>query len=276
MTHHENVSPDPTFVTGEGLRTLLIRLHEAGPGAWRRDPEAHELAHYVARKYARLARKYGLDRWEAVTIAFETMLKPATRRARDPWAIVTKAVGLRCYYESRAQGMLCSVDDAEEAPNTFHDAERFADREQALLLFHPSLASTPDNDDEERQELPGPVMQAVENAITVFVMLEWPVGIARDTIEYICQTLARMGNRPSAIEALRKDEHARALFDLRRKSWNAAIRVMLGTANPAYAATRTGRGLLMRLVLDEPFEQVFADDELVKRISSTAPNSGGS
>lgn len=35
---------DHEFETPEGLRALLIRLQEAGPGAWRYDTEAHELA----------------------------------------------------------------------------------------------------------------------------------------------------------------------------------------------------------------------------------------
>ena len=37
MTHTAESEP---FATTEGLRALLIRLHEAGPEGWRRDPEA--------------------------------------------------------------------------------------------------------------------------------------------------------------------------------------------------------------------------------------------
>ena len=33
----------PAFATSEGLRVLLVRLHDAGPGAWRTDPEAAAL-----------------------------------------------------------------------------------------------------------------------------------------------------------------------------------------------------------------------------------------
>lgn len=259
----------PAFETPEGLRTLLVRLHEAGPGSWRHDREAHDLARFTARKYGLLARKHGLDPWEAVRIAFEAMLQESTRTARNPWAAATKIVKLRCYYEERAQWLLCSVDTASEEASTLHDAERFADRDQALLDYHESLQVTADVEDEA--ELPGPVTVAISNAVTVFTLLGWPVAVARDVVEYICQTLARMGNRPSAIEALRRDNRARAMLDVGRKPWNAAIRVLLGTPNPAYGATKAGRGLLMRLVLGETLEDVFTDDDVVRKLAATAP-----
>ncbi len=261
----------PAFETPEGLRALLIRLHETGEGSWRHDPEAHDLARFTARKYGRLARKHGLDPWEAVRIAFEAMLQDSTRAARNPWAAITKIVKLKCYYEERAQGLLCSLDTASEKASTLHDAERFADRDQALLDYHSELQVSPDDEDEEEEELPGPVTVAIEDVVTVFTLLGWPVGVARDVVEYVCQTLARMGNRPSAIEELRRDDRARAMLDVRRKTWNAAIRVVLGTPNPAYRATKVGRGLLMRLVLGESLEDVFADDDIVRRLSTTAP-----
>lgn len=48
------------FETPEGLRTLLIRLNEAGPGSWHGDREAAELMRYAAFRYRRLARKHGM------------------------------------------------------------------------------------------------------------------------------------------------------------------------------------------------------------------------
>lgn len=51
------------FESPEGLRVLLIRLYECGPGAWRGDREAAELMRFTAARYKRLARKYGLDAW---------------------------------------------------------------------------------------------------------------------------------------------------------------------------------------------------------------------
>lgn len=268
MNQKSNV---PVFETPEGLRGLLVRLHEAGRGSWQHDAEAHDLARYTAHRYARLARKHGLDPWEAVVIAFEAMLQDSTRTANNPWASVTKIVKLKCYYEERAQGLLCSVDTASDNASTLHDAERFADRDQALLEYHTALHTPPTFFDTDVEEMPGPVTEAITNAVTVFVLLGWPLSQAQEAIEYICQTLARMGNRLSAIEALRRDARARAMLDINRKSWNTAIRVMLGTPNAAYSATNRGRGLLMRLVLGESLESVFADDDLVHRLSTTAP-----
>ncbi|QIM18690.1 hypothetical protein G7066_08845 [Leucobacter coleopterorum] len=265
----------PAFETPEGLRALLIRLHETGRGSWQHDAEAHDLAHYTAHRYARLAKKHGLDPWEAAIIAFEAMLQESTRTANNPWAAVTKVVKLKCYYEERAQGLLCSVDTASDNASTLHDAERFADRDQALLEYHTALHTPHSFFDTEvdTDQMPGPVTEAMTNATTVFVLLGWPLAQAQETIEYICLTLARMGNRLSAIESLRRDTRARAMLDISRKSWNAAIRIMLGTPNAAYSATNQGRGLLMRLVLSEPLESVFADDDLVRRLSIAAPAS---
>ena len=83
------------FEDSEALRALLTRLHEAGRGAWRHDPEAAALMEHAARKYAALARKHGQDPWEAASAAFEAMRGAATRRAEDPWAVITRAVDAR-------------------------------------------------------------------------------------------------------------------------------------------------------------------------------------
>lgn len=262
-----------SFETPEGLRTLLTRLHEAGPEAWRFDAEAHELARFIAKRYARLARKHGLDPWEAVTAAFEAMRKKSTRKAKNPWAVVTKAVKVTCIYEERAQGLLCSVGQARKAHiSRNHDAERFADRDQALLQYHPALQTVVDPLEDE--EPAGLTAAAVTNAVTMFTLLGWPSTLARDTIDYQCLTLERLGSRPSAVEALYRDDHARAMLGLGRKTWNASITVLLGTQNPAYAATKRGRGLLMRLVLGEPLEQLFTDDDLVRKLAGAAPKNG--
>ena len=80
------------FTSGEGLRALLNRLHEAGPGAWQHDPVAADLMVYAAQKYDLLARKHGLDPWEAASAAFDVMRTKAARTADDPWGVVTHAV----------------------------------------------------------------------------------------------------------------------------------------------------------------------------------------
>src|SRR5690606_28956898 len=59
--------------TSERLRALRHRVHEADARSWREDPGARELMQYAAEKYEPLARKHGLDPWEAATAAFEVM-----------------------------------------------------------------------------------------------------------------------------------------------------------------------------------------------------------
>ena len=108
-----------------------------------------------------------------------------------------------------------------------------------------------------------------------FVALEWPPHVARAGVEHICQALARAGNRQSAYELLRRDKHARALLDVNRTAWSALLRALLGHPNPAYAATASGRGILLRLLIGESREALLRDDDLVLMISLAAPKPGG-
>lgn len=137
------------FETPEGLRALLIRLHESGPGSWRGDCEAAELMRYAAFKYRRLARKYGLDAWDVASAAFETMLYRSTRTARNPWAVVTRSVQITCRAEVRAAGLMMATDRVRHTDRIagFHDAIRFAEREH-LTDYHPAFAVTAATDND--------------------------------------------------------------------------------------------------------------------------------
>ena len=69
------------FEDSEALRALLNRLHDAGRDAWRTDPEAAALMRHAAQRYGALAKKHGLDPWEAASAAFEAMRGAATLRS---------------------------------------------------------------------------------------------------------------------------------------------------------------------------------------------------
>ena len=148
--------PREKFEDPEGLRALLDRLHAAGRGSWRADPEAAALMRHAAEKYAALARKHGLDPWEAAAAAFDAMRTPSVRRAEDPWAMVTRAVQVTCIAEERANGLLCSVHQARRPRySVFHDAERFSDRENLLIDYHPAFrvdSVEPDDEDVGRPD----------------------------------------------------------------------------------------------------------------------------
>lgn len=273
------------YTTAEGLRALLTRLHEEGPDAWRTDPTAAKLMAYAADKYAALARKHDLDRWEAVSAAFEVMRTRSAREASDPWAVVTHAVRITCIAEERAQGLLCSTHQARRPHySVFHDAERLSDRENPLDDYHPAFHITdplPDDEHGDEREAAAEsagaqtsASRAVEDAIAFVTVLGWPAQTARAAVEHVCHALARAGSRQSAFEVLRRDQHSRALLDLPGSSWTALLRALLGNPAPGIAATSAGRGILLRLLIGETLPVLLHDDDLVLTVSLAAPRHG--
>lgn len=285
-THHEHDGAGEDFTTGEGLRTLLTRLHEAGEGAWASDPSARELMAYAAEKYTPLARKHGLDPWEAASAAFDAMQYASTRRADDPWAMVTHGVRITCIFEERAQGLLCSVHQARRPHvSAFHDPERFGDRDNPLTDYHPAFhihdpapADTETTTDgggsgggSGSDQASMSAGSASEDAIGLLCLLGWPPETARASVEHVCGALIRAGTRQSAYESLRRDQHARALLDLPGRSWTVLLRALLGNPHPAYAATSAGKGLLLRLLIGETLPVLLRDDDLVLSLALAAP-----
>lgn len=266
------------YTSGEGLRALLHRLYDAGPGAWEHDPVAAELMGYAAEKYTPLARKHGLDPWEAASAAFDVMRTRAAREADDPWAVVTHAVRITCIAEERGQGLLCSVHQARRPHvSCFHDPERLSERENTLSDYHPAFHVTdPHHHDNDEVDAdvgePASVTGAVEDAILLFMLLGWPEGTARPAIEHVCEALARIGSRTGTYEALRRDRHARALLDVPAPSWTVLLRVLLGRTTPGYGVTGEGRGILLRLLIGEGLPVLLGDDGLVATISHAAPH----
>ena len=235
---------------------------------------------YAADKYGALARKHGLDPWEAASAAFDVMRTKAARTANDPWGVVTHAVRITCIAEERGQGLLCSVHQARRPHiSAFHDAERLSDRENPLTDYHTAFHVTdPDptgTDEPASTTACCSTDSAVEDAIALFTLLGWPPHVARAGVEHICQALARAGSRQSAYEALRRDKHARALLDVNSTAWTALLKALLGHPSPAYAATAAGRGILLRLLIGESLRALLRDDDLVLMISLAAPKRGG-
>jgi hypothetical protein len=266
------------FRTAEGLRLLLVRLRYASDG-WSHDPEASELMSYAMEKYGALARKYGYEPVEAATAAFDAMHSRAVRAAEDPWAVVTRAVELTLIYDHRADGLLCSNQQARrEVDFQRHDAERFSDRDADLADFHPAFAipapqefldfDEDESDDAEEDEEPTNAWFAVDDAVAVFVALRWPEEVARPAIEYICTRLMRAGNRGTAFEALRRDLQAQAMLDVDQRAWLVFLRVLLGNQHPDRRLTSAGRGMLLRLVIGDQPRGLLADRALVAEIAS--------
>jgi hypothetical protein len=269
--------PRPTFKTSEGLRTLLARLHSKGEGVWRRDRDAAALMEYTAARYAALARKHGLDPWEAAGAAFDAMRTASVRNADDPWAVITRAVQVTLIAEERANGLLCSTHQARRPQySSFHDAERFSDRENPLTDYHEAFrVDLTDDDAMARDEPPAGIVAALENAIALLTLLGWPERTARSAVEYICTRLSEASSRASAAESLRRDLHARALLDIPSTSWHSLLRAILGNPDPDHAHTALGRGVLLRLLIGEPLPSLLTDDDLVLLIGLAAPKHSG-
>lgn len=261
---------DVTFKDSEGLRGVLDRMSSADGAGWRSDREVAQLMDYAASRYAALARKHGLDPWEAAAAAFDAMRATSTRRADDPWAIVTRAVQVTCIAEERARGLMCSVHQARRPRySVFHDAERFSDRENELIDYHPAFrVPAPDHDASERTEA---VESAMEDAIALFALVGWPADTARAGVEYICARLADAPSRASAFEQLRRDYAARVLLDVPQTAWRAMLRTLLGCPDPAQEHTAAGRGILLRLLVGETLEMLLHDDRLLAGLLANVP-----
>lgn len=282
MPQHHTPSPGRRgqgFENSERLRELLTRLNTEGHDAWRTDTEAAALMQHAAQKYAALARKHGLDPWEAATAAFEAMRTAAVRRADDPWAVITRAVQITCIAENRANGLLCSVHQARRPRySSFHDAERFSDRENPLTDYHPAFRADPFANDDvdgegDRVEVSGStgVESAVEDTIALLCWYGWEPEVARAAVECICARLAESVSRAGAYESLRRDQHARALLDIPAPSWYRLLRIILGTPDLHLAGTNAGRGVLLRLLIGDSLRHLFNDADLKAAITIAAP-----
>jgi hypothetical protein len=263
-------STGPAFADPEGLRALLVRLHHAGPGAWRHDREAAALMAFAADRYAGLARKYDQQPGDAAVAAFEAMQNTSTRTAEDPWAVVTVAVRITLIAEHRANGLLTSTDRARRAHySVFHDAERFSDRPVALADYHPALHAAGDHD---RHDGPGDGVWVVEHTTRLLMLLGWPPATTWTAVEYICARLVDIGDRHTAYETLRRDKALRAQLDLPHETWIGLLRITLG--HP----TATGvlrHGVLARLLAGDTLADLLADDALVAAAVEARPHRAG-
>ncbi|WHS28103.1 exopolyphosphatase [Auritidibacter ignavus] len=268
-------SPRHGFETPEGLRALLIRLHEAGPGAWRRDREAAELMRYTAERYRRLARKYGLDEWEVASGAFEVMLAPSTRNADNPWAVVTRAMKITCGVEVRAAGMLVSPSKMRHMSRFtgFHDAIRFAEREN-LADYHPAFAVNPTTD--EQEDFDGSdrarVAAVLSEIVGLFASAGWDAVLVTDCIEHVAYRFSDLTSRSNAVEVLRRDRAISTLLGIPPRSWAALLRIVLGHPDRKHAGTATGDGVLLRLLSGEPLDSLRCDTGLMAAIWAANPD----
>jgi hypothetical protein len=271
-----------SFTSPEGLRAVLVRLHERdsrGYWGWRQDPEAERLMKYTIRKYGSLARTHHCEREDSAYAAFEAMRTRAVRCADDPWAVITRAVQVSLLAEERAAGLLCSSAQARRREvMQHHDARRFGEDETGFLeLLAQSRAPSPAGPAPERpapqpgEDRPTTATQALNLVISMFVALGWPPNSATCALDYISTRLMEAGDRHIAHSYLRRDEAGRAALDLDRSAWATLLRILLGNPDKAVAGTRAGLGVLAMLVCDWTVVDLLADDGLVVEIRDAAP-----
>jgi hypothetical protein len=261
------------FETPEGLRTLLNRLNESGPGSWRAAREAAELRRYAAFRYRRLARKYEMDAWEVASTAFEVMLARSTRTARNPWAVVTRAVQITCKAEIRAAGLLMATSRVRHTNRIagFHDAVRFAEREN-LVDYHPAFAVNPNTDDAAPSLVDRRVAAVLSETVGLFVSAGWDAALVTDCVEHVAYRLGDLASRTTAMESLRRDRSVPLLLGVPPRSWAALLRIVLGNPSPKHIGTPTGDGVLLRLLSGEPPCCLRDDLDLNSAIRTAAPN----
>ena len=260
------------FESPEGLRALLTRLYDAGPGAWRGDREAAELMRYTAIKYRPLASKHGLDAWEVASAAFEVMLAPSTRNAGNPWAVVTRAVQITCNAETRAAGLLTSASKVRHTSRIvgFHDAVRFAERER-LADYHPAFTHHDDGDAED-SEHEARVAALLSVTVALFASTGWDAALVAECMEHVAYRLADLSSRARAVEVLRRDRATPMLLGLPPRSWSALLRIVLGHPAPKHAGTPVGDGVFLRLLNGETLDALRSDEALMDAIRAANPD----
>ncbi len=268
LSHHAGAvsaaGREPAFASSAGLRALLERLHTAGPGAWRKDPEAAALVAYTIERYAPLARSWHRDPSEAGAAAFLALTHDGVRRAGDPWAVLTRAVQISLSAESHAERHLTSTERARREQHTGREVPLRAGEYAETLAVHSPRSLG------ER----GPAEETViAQAILLLTLLGWPETVVGAVVEYIAARLAHTGSIASAYETLRRDTAIRAHLDLQRATWTGLLGVLLGS-RPQPGRPRR-KGLLERLLLGESVGELLEDDELVRAVLACLPDNRG-
>lgn len=141
--------------SAEGLRALLIRLHESGPGAWQHDRGGEADAVHRCQIPTPGARSTVLIRGRLLRLRSRSCSLHLDEEGSESVgeAVVTRAVQITCGVEIQAAGMLVSSGKVRHTSRIagFHDAIRFADREH-LADYHSAFAVKPADDDEDDPE----------------------------------------------------------------------------------------------------------------------------
>lgn len=276
ITHGTTTAGDrdnvPGFATPEGLRALLTRLRDTGPGAWQQDPDASALVQFTIQKYRRLARKWGRDPADIGYEAFIAMQSDKILDADDPWGFVTRAVQRSVISETIGDRLLVSPARARKGASHLPDAPARAGDRDWLYDFQPVPAPS----DEHADEHPTPELDRLSDAVTniheLLVGLGWPEHVTADAVEYVLSRAGDAGSLMAARELLRKETDMPRRFGLPDACWPGLLRVLLGGKNRPGRPTHCG--VLVRLMHYDTIDTLLGDDDLIVEIALAAPQQG--
>lgn len=272
-----------SFATAEGLRGLLIRLHDmetVGHFAWRLDPEAERLMRFTIRRYRWLAHNHRCEPEDSAYAAFEAMRTRAVRTAEDPWAVITRAVQVSLIAEERANGLLCANAQARRANVTrHHDVRRFSEYETDLTEYDRLFRQPPEHEINDRID-DGDTIEARARAATdrvhdstceLLTLLGWPAHATTCALNYISSRLIESGDRRTAHDYLRRDFAGLAHIDLTHEAWSTLLRLTLGSLIEDEERTDAGKGLLYLFGAGRTVAECLQDIDLAWEIRATAP-----
>lgn len=260
---------EPAFTSSAGLRALLDRLHDTGPGAWRHDPDANALLAHTIDRYAPLARTWHRDPSEAATAAFLAMRHDGVRRAADPWAVVTRAVQVSLSAENHADRHLTSTEKARRSQHANLDAPLragdYTDTLTAQAADFDTYSGTEPVDG-------GGIEPVIADATMLLRLLGWPEQVAATVVEYVAARLADAGSITAAYETLRRDIAIRVQLDLDGMAWTALVSALLG--GRPQPGRPTCKGVLARLLLGDTIRDLLDDNALVRSVITALPTLG--
>lgn len=259
-------SPVPDFTTPEGLRQLLIELNETG--TWATSPVAAELMVYATSKYTPVARAWHREPADAAYEAFIAMRQPTTLRARDPWAVVTRAVALGIAAEVHADRDMTSQDKARRpSKRPAEGPVRAGFYEEFFYDVHPHahpLAGPAEVDGAER---------VIRTASVFLVVTGWPARQVEQAVDYIAYRVAGLGSHRSAIEIVTREHNIALRLGFAPDTWRELVALVVGIRA---RKRRPGRlGLLARALLGDTARDLLSDADLVAASGAVAARHAG-
>lgn len=248
-------SEDVDYTTSDGLRQVLNTLASGGEQAWRTSPLLTPLLAFIVEKYTPLAHAWHREPGDVMYDAYRALRAPGTARARDPWAIVTRAVELGLAGEVHGERLMTSPDKARR-PSKRPDSAPIRSGEYEEF-FYGVLAIGDAESGREREERTGSGL--VRTTSLFLVMTGWSPRIVEAAVIYVVERLASLSSAESALDVLRKDEAIRLRLGLSSRSWSGLVRVLLG--NPR-ARDRGRYGVLAHVVLGAQVRELLFDDAL--------------